>query len=455
MKHLLVFTRNYITAVFLITLYFSASGCGDSASSEQTVEVPLSSLIITPPGTLQPEFSSNVISYTATVPTDVTSAVVTAIPKNSTTTITFIIDRKTLPPGQVQSVSFEHPGVTRMIEVVTSSQNGIESTYHVTITRLSNDNNLSALQVTTNNVVQQLLPVFLANTENYTTNVAHIADRVTVSATKSDQNATMLINSGTTSVSIGPGVKPGQLVVLLGEPGTSTRVSIEVTAPNGISKKTYQVTVNRLSGNNTLRELSVIPGTFDRPFDPVFTNYIVTAPFTAGEVTVTATKSDRLAAMSGNITAGAGLETGTGAFSLGAPGSELLLSMIVAAPDPSVIPREYRLSVKRAVPSSNVNLSALTTSAGSLDPPTFDPDRKNYEVKVGLLVGSVTLTATKSDPNATMSVLGSVIALPGVSDGHVTVTPGLGIGTSVNIEVNAEDRVNSTTYTITVIRGLF
>jgi hypothetical protein len=90
-----------------------------------------------------------------------------------------------------------------------------------------------------------------------------------------------------------------------------------------------------------------------------------------------------------------------------------------------------------------------------LDPPVFTPDRRSYEVQVGLLVGSVTLTATKSDPNATMSALGSLIASPGTPTGQVTVTPGFGIGTTVNIDVRAEDGVNSATYTITVIRGLF
>ena len=453
MRNLLVSARYQITAVFLVTLCLSASGCRDSVStSENTVEVPLSSLVITPPGTLQPAFSSNITSYTAIVPTVVTSITVTASPKDTTTTI--LINGTSTPAGQGHPVSLGQPGSTTPIEVVASSQNGIESKYRVAVTRLSNDNSVSALKVTANNVAQPLAPGIDANTLDYTANVSNTIEQVTVEATKSDQNATMLMSSGLSSVTIGPGINPGQLPITLGGPGTSTLVSLELTAPNG-SKKTYQITVTRLSGNNTLRELSVIPGTFDRPFDPATTAYTVTAPTTAEQVTVTATKSDRLAAMSGNITAGAGLETGTGTFQLGAPGSELPLSITVAAPDPSVVPREYRLIVKRPLPSNNASLAALTTNAGSFDPPIFTPDRKNYEVKVGLLIGSVTLTATKSDPNATMSALGSVIASPGTPTGQVTVTPGFGIGTPVNIDVRAEDGINSSTYTITVIRGLF
>ena len=453
MKHPLVSASYHITAAFLVTLCLGISGCRDSASlSEDKVDVPLSSLTITPLGALQPTFSSNTTSYTATVPTAVTSVTVTASPKDNTTTIT--INGTITPAGQGHSVSLGQPGSTTPIEVVASSQNGIESKYTITVTRLSNDNNLSGLKVTAHNVVQPLAPEVDANTLDYTANVSNSVEQVTVVATKSDQRATLLMTAGVSSITIGPGINPGQLLVTLGGAGTSTLVSIEITAPDG-SKKSYQITVSRLSGNNTLRELSIIPGTFDRPFDPVVTGYIVTAPTTAEQVTVTATKSDRLAAMSGNVTAGSGLETGTGTFQLGAPGSELPLSITVAAPDPTVVPKEYRITVKRAVPSSNANLSALTTSTGSLDPPTFTPDRKSYDVTVAFLTGNVTLTATKSDPNATMSALGSAIALPGVPTGQVTVTPGLGIGTPVDIIVRAEDGVNSAIYTIRVIRGLF
>ncbi len=452
-KHLFAFTSHTVTVVLLIILGLGASGCRDSASiSEQTTAVPLSGLTLTPLGTLQPDFSSNVTSYTATIPTAVDSVMVTATPKNSTTTI--IINGKTIPPGQGQAVAFEHPGLTKTVEVVASSQNGLESTYRVTVTRLSNDNNISALQVTANNLVQPLSPTVKADTTAYTSNVPNTVGQVTVVATKSDQNATMLIRSGTTSVSIGPGVNPGQLVVPLGEPGTSSPVSIEVTAPNS-SKKIYQVTVNRLSGNNTLRELFVIPGTFDRPFDPVFTTYIVTAPFTAGEVTITATKSDRLAAMTGSLTAGAGIESGTGKFSLGGPGSELPFSLIVAAPDPTVPLNEYRITVKKAFPSSNADLSALTTSPGSLEPSTFSPNIKDYTVKVGLLIDSVTLTMTKADSNAVLSISNSILAGVGVTTGTVPVFPGLGANPPIEILVTAEDQATTTTYRVTVERGLF
>jgi hypothetical protein len=89
-----------------------------------------------------------------------------------------------------------------------------------------------------------------------------------------------------------------------------------------------------------------------------------------------------------------------------------------------------------------------------VDPP-FASQIRNYSVKVGLLVGSVTITATKTDPNAIMSALGSVIAVGGIPTGSVTVSPGLGLNPPVEIIVTAQDRIRTTTYTVVITRGLF
>ncbi|HRI39965.1 MAG TPA: cadherin-like beta sandwich domain-containing protein [Nitrospira sp.] len=345
MKYLLISTSYRTAAILLITLCFIASGCKDSASiSEQTVEVPLAGLTITPPGALHPAFSSNTTSYSATVATTVTSVTVTASPKNSMTTI--IIDGETTPPGQGHRVSFEQPGLTKTIKVVTSSQNGIESAYTITVTRLlSSDNDLSSLRTNTGS----FNPAFAPGITTYTVNVATDVTDVTLSATKSDPDAIM---SG--SVLAGNGQANGQATIPLGGPGTGTPVSISITAPSGLLK-TYSLTINRLFSNNSnLSAMSANTGVTTVPLDPVFT-----------------------------------------------------------------------------------------------------PGTVSYAVNVGLLVPDVTIKATKSDPNATMSALGSVIATAGTPTGQVTIMPGLGPNPPVGITVIAQDGVSSTTYNITVTRGLF
>lgn len=345
MKHLLVSVSCQITALLLVTLFLSVSGCKDSASiSEGTVEAPLSSLTITPPGALQPAFSSDTTNYTAAVPTAVTSVTVTATPKDSTATMT--INGVLTAPGEVRSISLGQPGSTTSIHITVLLQTGLESVYTVTVTRLvSSNNDLSSLRVNAGS----LDPAFSPGTTTYTVNVATDVTEVTVSATKSDQDAVM---SG--AVLAGTGQASGQAIIPLGGPGTATPVSISITAPSGILK-TYSLTINRLfSTNSNLSAISVNTGVDTAPLEPA-----------------------------------------------------------------------------------------------------FDPGTVSYTVKVGLLVNSVTITSTKSDPNAVMSALGSVIAAGGIPTGAVTVSPGLGENPPVDIIVTAQDGATRKTYSITVARGLF
>jgi hypothetical protein len=330
----------YLAVVFVIVIGLISYGCKDTASISNEIQVPLSSLSITPPGVLQPAFSSNTTSYAADVPTAVTSVTVTASPKDSTTTMT--INGTVTAAGQGQPVSLGPPGSTTPIHIALTSQTGTESTYTITVTRLfASDNNLSALLVSEGS----LDPAFAPGTVSYTVNVSNLIDSVTITATKADPDAVM---SG--SVTAGTGVATGQATVPLGVPGTATAVSITVTAPSG-AIKTYAITINRLFSNDS-------------------------------------------------------------------------------------------------------SLSALSVSAGSLDP-AFAPSTVNYTVTVGIFISSVTITATKSDPNAVMSALGSVIAGAGTATGQVTVSPGLGKNQPVGIHVIAQDGATTKTYTVTITRSLF
>lgn len=104
------------------------------------------SLTVTP-GTIQPAFSSNTTLYTVDAPTGAATVTVIATPKDSTTLVT--IDGTI---ATQRSISLGSPGSIKIIPIVLESQNGLTSTYTVTVTRLlSGDNNLSALSVKVNN----------------------------------------------------------------------------------------------------------------------------------------------------------------------------------------------------------------------------------------------------------------------------------------------------------------
>ena len=133
---------------------------------------------------------------------------------------------------------------------------------------------------------------------------------------------------------------------------------------------------------------------------------------------------------------------------LGGPGTTKDLLITVTAQNG--IAKTYRITIKRAAPTNNNNLSALSMNAGSLSPP-FASGTVNYSVEVAASVDRITISATKSDPNAVMSALGSVIAPAGVPSGQVSATPGLGTTVPVPIIVTAPDG-SQKTYTINVFR---
>ncbi|BFU89684.1 MAG: hypothetical protein NTAFB01_08710 [Nitrospira sp.] len=343
MKRNRICTGQWFVAVLALAIGLSSYGCKDTVSVSEDVQVPLAGLTVTP-GALQPAFFSNTTNYMVDAPTSADKVTVSATPKDNTTTVTIngaIITQRSVPLGA--------PGSTTIITIVLDAPNGAESTYTVNVTRLlSSDNNLSALDVTPGT----LTPAFASDTEDYTVNVGFLVNSVDVSATKSDRNAAMVISWPTGSVTIEPGDNsPGQAPILLNGPGTATPVTITVTAPNGTAK-TYTITINKLSGNNDLKTLSVVEGPLNPTFASGITVYTVDVGSDIDKVTISATKSDPNAAMSGSVTAGPGTELGTATLDLGGQGTSTDFFITVAAPDPGAPSKEYKITVHRATPAA-------------------------------------------------------------------------------------------------------
>ena len=433
MKIIATITRACYATILVAIIGLSAYGCRDTVSVSPDVAVPLSSLTITP-GSLQPAFSSNTTNYTVDVSTSVTSVIVTASPKESTTTIA--INGVVTNPGQGRTVPLSSSGTTTNITIVLTNQNGIESTYEIVVRKV--DNNLSALSATPGSLV----PAFTANTLNYQVDVSSGVASVTVSATKLDPRAIM---SG--SVPAGAGVATGQATIPLNGPGLPTVVSITVAVLNG-DAKTYTITVNRLSGDNTLSALSITPGTLNPPFAANISGYIVNVTTDVTEVTVRATKSDRNAVMQvHSVTVPAGTLSGQDTVPLNGPGTDTIVTINVTAQDGTPKQPPYTITVKRAAPSSDNNLSALSLTAGSVPlnlTPPFDRNQLNYTVEAPFGTLEVTVTATKSDPNATMTINGQ-----GTSTGQATIPFIFLPPPQVSITVTAPDGSNKT-YTVTV-----
>ena len=179
------------------------------------------------PGPLAPPFTASTTSYTVDVATSVTSVTVTARAQDAGASV--IINGQTTTN---LSVPLSGAGTNTTIPIVVTAPNGSQKTYLVRVNReaLGGNNNLQSLSVSPGS----LAPVFTPNMRNYTVNVDDSVASVTVAAQPQDTGATVSINDQTTT----------SLSVPLGAAGTSTQISIDVTAPNG-NPKTYTVLVNR------------------------------------------------------------------------------------------------------------------------------------------------------------------------------------------------------------------
>ena len=283
------------------------------------------------------------------------------------------------------------------------------------------------------------LPTFSSDVLIYTVDVATAVTSVTVTARAQNAGATVNINGQpTTSRSVS-----------IGAPGSSTPIPIVVTAVSG-SQNTYIVTVNRAApgGDNNLSALSVTGQTLTPPFNASQQDYTVNVATTVGSVAVTARKSDPNAVMSGSVTAGTGQATGQATIPLGGAPSSTIVSIIVAAPNGSR--NTYIVTVNRAAPGGDNNLSALSVTGQTLTPP-FNASQQDYTVNVATTVGSVAVTARKSDPNAVMS--GSVTAGTGQATGQATIPLGGAPSSTIVSIIVAAPNGSRNTYIVTVNRA--
>lgn len=122
----------------------------------------------------------------------------------------------------------------------------------------------------------------------------------------------------------------------------------------------------------------------------------------------------------------------------------LILPVVVLLLVAAGMPRHARAA------SSDANLSALSTTAGSLSP-AFSVSTQGYLVTPATHIISATVTATTEDPGATMTITppgGSAVAL---TSGVASAPFALAVGDNgVQVTVTAADTVTQKTYTLDI-----
>ena len=371
-------------------------------------------------------FSSNTNSYTASVAYSVSQTTVTPTVNDSGATYVINLGGVTDADGVV----LLSVGSNVITVEVTAEDDETTQTYTVTVTRAeppSTDATLSGLTLSGID-----FGTFASGTTSYSAQVANSVSQTTVTPTVNDSGATYVIKLG--------GVTDADGVVSLSV--GSNVITVQVSAEDDSTTKTYTVTVTRAEPPSTDATLSALTlsGIDFGTFASGTTSYTASVANSVTETTVTPTVNDSGATYVIKL---GGVTDADGVVSL-AEGSNVITIEVTAEDDTTT--RTYTVTVTRAEPpSTDATLSGLTLSG--IDFGTFASGTTSYSAQVANTVSQTTVTPTVNHSGATY-----VIKLGGVVDADRVIA--LDAGSNViTVEVTAEDDSTTKTYTVTVTRA--
>ena len=195
--------------------------------------------------TLSPAFASSKTAYIAEVGLDVATVSITATATRTRTRVAIMpADADTRAAGhQIQL----NEGANTITVEVTARDGRTKKTYTLTVRRAEPkpaDATLEALALTVLNTINTvaLSPAFAPSTTQYTAQVGSGIGALTITATAQDAGASVALPKDQSSVSAGH-----QVLLYGGE----TKITVVVTAQDGITTKTYTITVSRLESAKT------------------------------------------------------------------------------------------------------------------------------------------------------------------------------------------------------------
>lgn len=207
---------------------------------------------------------------------------------------------------------------------------------------LSNNARLGSLSLSAGT----LSPLFAATTISYTASVSNGTTSISVTPTREQANATIQarINFGSYAT-----VTSGSASATLNLNVGANTLDVRVTAQDGVTTKTYTITVTRLgSPIADLSNLTVSSGTLNPVFSPTITSYNASVPTSTASITVTPTKAQANATIQVRINGGsyATVSSGSASAALALNAGNNTIDVRVTAQDTSVT-RTYTISVLR------------------------------------------------------------------------------------------------------------
>ena len=311
-----------------------------AAPATLSTDADLSGLTISA-GALDPVFAAATEGYAVNVGNDVTSITVTPTVADDGASVT--VAGSAVASGAASSAIALTAGVAKAIAIVVTAEDGSTTkTYTVTVTRaapatLSTDADLSGLTIS----ASTLSPTFAAATEGYAVSVGNDVTSITLTPTTNNDGATLTVDgtavtSGATSAAIALTA------------GVAKAIAIVVTAEDGITTKTYTVTVTRaapatLSTDADLSGLTISAGTLPT-FASGTISYAVSVDNDVASVTVTPTVADDGASVT---VAGTAVASGATSGAIDLTAGANAIDIVVTAEDGTTT-KTYTVTVTRA-----------------------------------------------------------------------------------------------------------
>ena len=340
-------------------------------------------------------FNPNTTNYTVQVANSVAMITITGTANHSEATVN----------GNVSGAPLNVGSNPFYIEVK-AEDTTVKKTYTVNIIRArSSDASLQSISVSEGT----LTPSFGRDTADYTVVVERDIEKISISATATHPQA-MLTGGNVVDAPL-----------LLGE----NYFNIDITAEDGITKRTYTVMVFRnWSFDANLSALTVSEGVLTPGFDENITEYTVNLTNNITRISINATANFSEATIAGIVT-DADVKTG-----------ENIFNVIVTAED-GTTKKTYKITVSRDM-SVDATLKSLTLSRGTLTP-AFSPNTNGYRAEVTDAVTTMTIAGIPNHEDAVVrgNVNGALLEI-GENTFEITVT--------------AEDNITSKVYTIVVTR---
>ena len=398
--------------------------------STKSSNAGLSALSITPSYALNG--ISGTTNFFTAVSSSVTSVQQTAVASDANATVK--VNGVLVASGAMSNpIQLNATGTTVITTVITAQDGTTTQTYTLSITKNSSSNTvLSRIALSP---FARLTPV--PNQNNFTTSVGPTLTSIHAWAVPLDENASLKING--TSLAAGA-FSPA---IPLNAVGT-TNIAIVVTAADGVTQRTYNITVSKNGGTNAfINSINLtIPATIVQVLGTNNYTTSVSPQTTTVQQLITANDPNATIKVNGVTTASG---TASAPIPLNATGVTNIVTVVTS--QNGAVVQNYLLTISKNG-ASNTAVSQIVLNPGATITRVGNTD--NYTTSVAADVNSVLQTIIPADANATIRINGTMVA-SGVESAPIQLnTTGT---TAITAVVTAQDGVTKRTVTLTVSKN--